>query len=159
MPWEVGGSSPSSLSLEWMFHPLFPQAEIFQMCSLERVRCWDHLDDVHDWNKLRLLYKFVRFWCVCVQVYLSCSCLRQASFVSSLVHETCRLPSWTGLMLSSVSSCPCVWGPVSDFTRKLPRFWTNNVIVIVKFYIQTVNWWYVEVQWTFIYWPCILPPC
>ena len=54
--------SPTSPVLG-MYLPLaVPQWSRFQGHSLERVRCWNHLDSICDWTQLRPLYKLVRFW-------------------------------------------------------------------------------------------------
>lgn len=34
--------------------------------------------------------------------------------------------TWSDLPLFHLSSPLCVWGPVSDFTQKLPQLWTNG---------------------------------
>ena len=57
----IRGSSPTPLSLECEFCPLFPQWELFQGHNFERARCcWDHLDWRHDWTLLRPLYKLFK---------------------------------------------------------------------------------------------------
>ena len=74
LTWEldsaIGGSSHLPLSLESVFHPLFPYMVQFQRRNLQRVMCcWDHLDWVCDWNQLRLLHKLLRFWWVSAEIY------------------------------------------------------------------------------------------
>lgn len=55
--------SPSPcLSLEFMFCPLSYSGSHFQEFSIERARCWDHLDWICDPIPLRPLYKLLIFW-------------------------------------------------------------------------------------------------
>lgn len=50
-PWDVWSAHSSQ------------SGNLFQGRSLERARCnWNHLDSVHDWAQLRLLYELLRFW-------------------------------------------------------------------------------------------------
>ena len=74
-----------SLVLEMYVLPTIPTLEAVSRMCCERVKCcWDHLAGTCDWIQLRLLYKVLRFWLVGVEIYLSC--LRQASYVSSLAY-------------------------------------------------------------------------
>ena len=71
--WEIAGSSPPPLSLEWTFCPPLSQPEPFQGLHLERVMCdWDHLDGIHDWTAWTPLKKLLRFWRACEETHLSC---------------------------------------------------------------------------------------
>ena len=78
--------------------------------SLEIIMCcWDHLDCIHDWTWLGILYKLLRLWQVGVEMYSSCHS-RKVSYVNSLAYQTCHLPIWGGLPLSLVSPCPACMG-------------------------------------------------
>lgn len=113
--WAIWGPSPAPPILECMFCPQFPQWELFQGCSLKRVRCrHNHMDGIGDWTQLRSLYELLRFWWAGASVDIY-------SFVvprTSLVYEFSRLlklpPTnleWPAsffsfsLLLSSVSPC------------------------------------------------------
>ena len=39
--------------------------------SLERATCSDHLNGIHAWSWLRPLYKYLKFWLVGIEIYLS----------------------------------------------------------------------------------------
>lgn len=118
-PWTGTGQSealhPPPLSLEYMLCLCVPQWELFQGCSLKRVRCrHNHMDGIGDWTQLRSLYELLRFWWAGASVDIY-------SFVvprTSLVYEFSRLlklpPTnleWPAsffsfsLLLSSVSPC------------------------------------------------------
>ena len=50
--------------------------------SLERATCcWDHLDSIHAWSWSRPLYKYLKFWWVGIEIYLSHSLPWKALYV------------------------------------------------------------------------------
>ena len=50
--------------------------------SLERETCcWDHLDSIRAWSWLRPLYKYLKFWLVGIEIYLSHSLPWKALYV------------------------------------------------------------------------------
>ena len=57
-------------------------------------------------NPVKVSMQTHKIWQAGVGVYVSCSHWRPASYVRSLAYETCHLPMWSGLPLSSVSLCP-----------------------------------------------------
>ena len=66
----VRGSSHPLPSLQYTFCPPFPQWELFQGQSLERVKCcWDHLDGICDWIYKAPTYT-LRFWQAGAVTYL-----------------------------------------------------------------------------------------
>ena len=108
----LGGSLPPPLSLECVFLPLFPHSSCFKDTAL---RCWHHMNWIHDWASLRLLCKLLRFWLAGAEIYPSFSCPRQASYVSFLAYLNCHLPTWSGLSLCSASPCPLWTGASFKF--------------------------------------------
>lgn len=76
---EIGSCSSPPLSLGGTLCPPFPQWELFQGQSLERVKCcWGHLDGVCDWIYKAPTYT-LRFWQAGAVTYLFHSFPGQAS--------------------------------------------------------------------------------
>lgn len=83
----IGGSSP--LAYLWNVgsaclhcsHRLSPR--YLPGHSLEIVKwCWDHLERLHDWTQLRLIYKLI--WQVSAEIYSSWRSPKTSSYVCSL---------------------------------------------------------------------------
>lgn len=115
------------LSLECMFCPPFPQCELFQGHSLETVRCcWDHVDGICDWTKLRPLHKLS----TCGEWAQVSTCLVVSK--TSLLYRfpyllNWHLLIWSGPPLRSLHSLH-VRGPVCEQTGNL-RFRSNIWVV------------------------------
>lgn len=110
----------------WNVHSATVEA-IFLGCSLEIVRCWDHLDSGYDWTPIRLLYKLSRFgrW-VQRSIHLTAPKTSLVCHFPWLLNH--HLPIWSGLPLSSVSPWLLCVGTISDSTWGSPRLQTNIML-------------------------------
>ena len=123
--WALGDSALPSPSLECAL--CHSGSHFFLGCSLEIVRCWDHLDSGCDWTPTRLLYKLSRFgrW-VQRSIHLTAPKTSLVCHFPWLLNY--HLPIWSGLPLSSVSPWLLCIGTISDSTWGSPRLQTNIML-------------------------------
>lgn len=120
LTWNIGGSSPLSLSLEYGLHfsSLLPEAAL-------PVQPWDsdvvwrpygqrtRPDPVKTWQTFKM------WWVVHRSTHFRHQ--RLVLYVSALVRETCHVPTWDGLSLSLRSPCPPSMGTISDHIWEVPE--------------------------------------
>lgn len=99
---------------------VFKDAALRKQCVVETV--WIMFGtEPHLWPQ----YRLSRYWWPGAEIYAFCGCTRQALYISSLLIIAATYRFGVVSLLQSLL-VPLVWGPVSDFTRKLPRIGTNN---------------------------------
>ena len=125
LPWELDPGNKRLLTpplpLEYAFGLLFPLPEaaprILPRDDNEVLR----LPGWYMWlNSVEASVLTFKIWVVRVENYLFCGHPKQACEFPCF-YETCRLPVCSGLLLSSVSSCPRHKG--DDFRSHMGSFW------------------------------------